>query len=235
MRRKVFILPLLLLTFMIFAVSVSANEPVWTEKRLGKMIIRADHAAHQKKWGRAIKYGEQMLEGSHALDQESDARYINQLKSLNRYYDRAGRLQEVTTRVSKAYFLSRKYLGIKHSTSKVSRLLYYKTLISQKNYGSAIPLVLESISTLGNDENNKFQKLHYLEQLLSLYGFTGQFKKQEKSLLQFLDLNTESFGSQDKSNTKVIEILAKNYCRQKQLDKFSKLNSKYQLHLNCME
>lgn len=52
-------------------------------------------------------HAQQMLQGSAALDQPDDARYINLLKTLNRYYDRAGHLKEVAPRLRKAYELSR--------------------------------------------------------------------------------------------------------------------------------
>lgn len=231
MKRRWIYLPLLLLVFLNH--STVAYETDWTEKKLGKVILKADKAARQKKWARAISYGEQMLQGVKALNQPDDARYIHQLKSLNRYYDKAKRLHEVPERVKECYILSKKHLGPNHETTRMSRTLYYKLLISSKNYNGAISLVLENISILKKGEKEDYRQHHYLKQLYSLYRMTGQLEKEEEALLRFLDLDKQIFNSSAKENIKIILNLANNYCRQKKLEKFNNLIKKYKFKYTC--
>jgi len=213
--------------------SVVASETEWTEKKLGKVSLRAAHAADKSRWGLAIKYGEQMLKGVQTLDTPGDARYLNFLKNLNRYYDKAGRLEEVAPRIKKAYNLSRKHLGPAHNTTKMSRTLYYKLHISHQNYKDAIPLVLENISVLGKGAGGDYNHHQYLKQLYSLYAMTGQLVKEEETLLEFLELDKRLYGSSDKDNIKIIQNLANNYCRQKKFKEFNDLINQHQLHFTC--
>lgn len=230
MIRKFLFLPFLLL---IFSVPVYADQTDWTERKLGRVILKADKAARQKRWARAIKYGEKMLMGSDALDQHSDARYINQLKNLNRYYDKAGRLSEVSARVKEAYALSKKHLGRTHETTNMSRHLYYKLVISDKNYPQAILLVLENISIQEGAKENDYRLLHYLKQLYSLYGLTAQLQKEEKALLQYLEKSHQLFDDDDEDTAKAIWILAQNYCLQKKIPEFNQLKKTYNLDYVC--
>jgi len=231
MKRRLVFLPFLLLLFQMQ--TVTAFEAGWTEKKLGKVIIKADRAARQKNWSRAIEYGEKVLEGSAALDQESDARYIGQLQNLNRYYDKANRLSEVADRVKKGYELATKNLNPRHHTTMMSRTLYYKLHIINKNYRGAIPLVLENISLAGKGDQEDYRKLYYLEQLYSLYAISGQFEKEERVLHQYLELNRQMFGDEDEDSARVLLILAQNYCRRKLLDKFKELTATYGLQYVC--
>lgn len=210
-----------------------ANEEIWTEKKLGKVILKADKAARQKQWGQAIKYGEQMLKGVQALNQPSDARYINQLKNLNTYYDKTNRLREVSDHIKNGYILSRQYLGLTHNTSLISRNLYYKLLISYKNYQDAIPLIYENISVLNSSKEDSFRKLHYLEQLVHLYGLTREFEKEENTLHKFIELNETLFGKSGEDYANAILMLAKNYCRQQKMAKFAELIIRNNLKYYC--
>jgi len=230
-KRRLIYLPFLFLVFL--NQTTVAYETDWTERKLGKIILKADKAARQKKWTRAIQYGEQMLKGVKSLDQPSDARYISQLKTLNRYYDNAKRLHHVAGRVKEAYILSKEYLEPTHETTMMSRTLYYKLLIADKNYNGAIPLVLENISILKKGENEDFRRHHYLKQLYSLYRMTGQLEKEEETLLLFLDLDKKLFNSSAKENVKIILNLANNYCRQKKFEEFNGLIKKYKLRYVC--
>ncbi|MCF6215910.1 MAG: hypothetical protein L3J58_07025 [Emcibacter sp.] len=225
---------ILFLLLIFFINPAAADETPWSEKKLGKAIIHADKAAGRKNWPRAIIYGEQALRASSVLDQQTDARYINLLKNLNRYYDKAGRLQEVAARVRTAYFLSREYLGQSHETTMINRMLYYKILIAQKAYEKAIPLVLENIAIVKKDDELKYKLHHYLAQLFSLYGLTEQLAEQENALLELLELNEKLFGRNDESSTKIRMILAKNYCRQKKISEFAKINKEYNLQYTCV-
>ncbi|MBL4800525.1 MAG: hypothetical protein JKY45_01440 [Emcibacter sp.] len=227
---------LVFLTFFLFAFlhfTASGEETNWTEKKLGKVIVKADKAARKQRWPRAIKYGEQMLLGSAALDQKNDARYINLLKNLNQYYDQAKRLGTVALRVKEAYILSKEYLSSNHETTRISRNLYYKYLVSQKSYSTALPLVLENISLMGKTRDEEIKKLHYLKQLYSLYRLTGQLEKEEKALLHFLKLDKRIFESSDNDNIKIIINLANNYCQQKKFDEFNTLMKTYNLKYEC--
>lgn len=235
MRRRWLHLPVLLLILLGYTATVPAcaGETNWTERKLGKVILRADKAARQKKWGRAIKYGERMLKGSDILDRHSDARYINLLKNLNIYYDKADRLEKVTSRVKEAYILSEKHLGPSHATTKASRLLYYKTLVTHKEYLTAIGLVRESISVLGKTKDDDFRLLHYRHQLYSLYGRTNQFEKEEETLLQLLKLNKRLLGDDIQDNIKIILSLARTYCLQNKAPEFDELMEMYHLEYEC--
>jgi len=174
-----------------------------------------------------------MLRGTQALDQESDARYINQLKNLNRYYDSAGRLNDVASRVIKAYKLSMAHLGAKHGTTNMSRHLYYKLLLSNKNYVEAIPLILESIANLGKRKNDSFKHIRYLDQLASLYGITKQLEKEEETLLLLLKMNKKAFDINNEDNTDIIITLAENYCRRNKIKEFEKLITSHHLKYFC--
>jgi len=230
-KKRSLFFPFLLLVFFVYP--VNADETRWTEKKLGTAIIKADNAARKKKWSRAIKFGEQMLVGSNALNQHNDARYINLLKNLNIYYYKANRLKEIAPRVIKAYQLSKKYLGPKHNTTIICRNLYYKLLTMNKDYQQAISLVLENISIVEKRKKEDYRLIHYLKQLYSLYGLTGQFKKEEKTLLKLLKTNRQSFGNDDEDNIKIILNLAQNYCRQRKLDEFNQLITSHRLKYYC--
>lgn len=231
MKIKLLYLPFLLLIFILNP--VAAYDTNWTEKKLGKVILKAEKAAQKKQWSQAIKFGEQMLEGSNALDQHSDHRYINLLKNLNRYYYKAHRLQEIPARIKSAYMLSQKYIGLSHATSLSCRNLYYKLLISDTNYHDAIPLVLENIFAAQTQRPGNFRLLHYREQLSILYGLIGQLEKQESALLQFLELNKRIVGPSDEENIKIILSLAQNYCRQMKIEKFNQLIASHHLKYIC--
>jgi len=230
-KSRLIFLPFLIFIFL--TLPVTAGDTGWTEKKLGKIILKADKAARQRDWPRAIKYGEQMLQGSAALDQRSDARYINLLKNLNRYYDRAGRLQDVGPRLREAYMLSRQHLSPAHATTIMNRHLLYKLLISTGAYQDAIPLVLEGVSLIGKGEEDNLRRHHYLKQLYSLYGLTGQLAKEENALVRFLELNRQLFGSDNQDNVKGISVLAKNYCRQRKFEQFRELVEKHDLKYVC--
>lgn len=235
MKRKVILYSFLLIILLNHPVidRVSAGQSSWTEKKLGKAVLKADKAARQRKWSKAIKYGEQVLLGVQALNKKGDARYINQLKNINKYYDHAKRLLEVEQRVKEAYILSQKHLGAAHKTTRESRTLLYKILISNKSYLDVIPLVLENISILGKSEAENYRHLHYLKQLYSLYGMTGQLNKEEKTLLEFLEFDKRVFGSSGKDNILIILNLANNYCRQKKIGEFYELMKTYSLKYKC--
>ncbi len=235
MKYRLILPAFLIFTFLIisFSGSVMATDTVWTEKKLGKVILKADKAAQHKKWSYAIKFGEQMLDGSKILDKQSDARYVNLLKTLNVYYDKAGRLKEVGPRVVTAYMLSKKHLGPTHETTFMSRTLYYKLQIFKMDYAGAIPLVLENIALLKENEKNSVRLIHYLKQLYSLYGLTGELEREEKALIEFLAINSRFFGDDDEDNKVAILILAQNYCRQKESDKFNQLTTSHGLKYSC--
>lgn len=231
MKSRWIFLPLLLLTLLVSP--VAATEIDWTEKKLGKIILKADRAARQKKWSRAIKYGKQMLAGSRTLDQKSDDRYINLLKNLNRYYGSANRLQEIPAQVKEAYSLSKRHLGPTHETTMISRNLFYKYLIATKDYGNATRLVEENLFIFENHTAENYRIHHYLMQLYSLYGITNQLKKEETTLLRLLSLNKRLFGDDDQDNRKIILNLARNYCRQKDFEKFEKIITANRLKYKC--
>lgn len=212
--------------------AISGDE-IWTEKKLGKLILKADRAALQKRWHRAIKYGDKILDGAEALNQHSDARYINLLKNVNKYYDKAGRLRDIPSRIKNGYILSNRYLGPSHATSITSRNLYYKLLIANKNYSEAIPLINENTSILTSSREDRFRKLHYLEQLVHLYGLTRKYEKEEKTLLSLIDLNKKLFGKSDEGHTNAILMLAENYCRQQKMAEFAELISQNNLKYYC--
>lgn len=231
MKRRFYYLHIFLLAFLISPTTVTATE--WTERKLGKIILKADKAALKKNWGLAVKYGEQVLSGTTSLDQKNDARYINQLKNLNRYYDKAGKLSEVADRIKLGYDLSKKFLGSSHDTTMISRTLYYKLHITNQNYISAIPLVLENLSLVGDGKDEDFRKLHYMNQLYSLYGITKQLEKEERILIQYLKLNKKLIGKDDADNAHIVKALAQNYCRRKMLAKFKEVTELYQLQYFC--
>lgn len=231
MLKKIVIFLFLMFTFL--NTYTIANEDIWTEKKLGKVILKADKAARQKKWNQAIKYGEQMLKGVQILDHHSDVRYIILLKNLNKYYDKAGRLREVSARIKNGYTLSKLNLGPTHDTSLTSRNLYYKLLISYKNYQDAIPLIYENISVLNTSKEDSFRKLHYLEQLVHLYGLTREFEKEENTLHKFIELNETLFGKSNEDYNNALLMLAKNYCQQQKMAKFAKLIFNNDLKYYC--
>jgi tetratricopeptide (TPR) repeat protein len=213
--------------------SSSANQTDWTEKKIGKVILSASKAAQHKRWGRAIKYGEQAVSASQSLDKENSPRYINLLKNLNNYYDKSGRLKSIPDQIKKTYLLSSENLGPEHPTTMTSRTLYYKLLIALKQYDGAIPLVLENIVIHKKYPDKSHKILLFLSQLYSLYAVTGQFEKEEETLISLLELNTQLFGSEDESNVRFIRDLANNYCRQKKFDKFNQLMKTHNLKYVC--
>ena len=231
MKSWFILLPILM--FLFLSPAAVSFDMTWTEKKLGKVIVKADKAARQKKWSRAIKYGDQALEGSAALDKIEDPRYISQLKNINRYYDKAGRLLDVAHRIRQAYLLSSKHLGKFHETTKASRNLYYKLLVTQKDFLKAIPLILESVSNLKADREADFKRLRYLKQLYSLYALTRQYDKEETALMQYLTLSKKLLGEDDESIREGVINLARNYCRQKKLPEFTELSEKYSLKYVC--
>lgn len=115
----------------------------------------------------------------------------------------------------------------------MSRHIYYKFLTSNKNYVQAITLVLENISVLESGKKDDYKLLHYLKQLYSLYGLTGQLEKEELTLLRLLNASIKLLGRNDEDNIKIILDLAKNYCLQKKLEKFTKLVTTHHLRYFC--
>lgn len=158
-----------------------------------------------------------MLVRSLALYPKKDIEYIRRLKTLNRYYDKAVKLDQIPERVKEAYLLSKEQLAPLHDSSKTSRLLYYKLLIAQKSYREAINIVQENIALVGPSEDEQFRLYHYLKQLYSLYGLTGQLPQEEQTLLTFLALDKRLVGSPAEEQIQIIILLAQNYCLQKSL------------------
>ncbi|WP_321393906.1 hypothetical protein [Emcibacter sp.] len=210
-----------------------AGQENWTEKKLGQVMVRADKAARQKNWSQAIKYGERMREGGIALYGPESAYTVTHLKTLNRYYDWAGRLEEIPDRIKKAYFLSRRLFDQTHNTVRVSRLLYYKLLISQKRYEEAVPVVREKISVFGEQEDDLFRKLHYLKQLHGLYGILDRQPEREGVLLEMLALNQRLIGTGLDNNKGIIMNLGRTYCLQGKYTEFDKLMKQYGLQYTC--
>lgn len=236
MTKRLLYFPLFLVIFFCYAVAFGQENPdqnAWTEKKLGKVIIRADRAAQKKQWPRAIRLGEQMLQGLKVLNQPSDVRYIKLLKNLNKYYYQAQRLNEIAERIQKTYELAREHLGIADDATIVSRWLYYKLLTSNKEYTKAVPLVLESISILGESERDQYKLHGCLRKLYSLYGITGQLEGEEKTLMQLLALNKQLLGDGIDDNLEIILNLAKNYCLQKKAPEFNRLMTDYNLKYEC--
>lgn len=219
--------------------NLSINNPAyaygnkWTEKKLGKIIVKADRASRKKQWDRAVSYGEKVLEGSLALDQKSDQRYINLLKNLNVYYDHSNRPNRDPSRIKEAYILSKMHLGPTHKTTFTSRNLLYKKYISQKKYREAIPLARENIQYNPKRTDSEFREYYYLTQLYSLYGLTEQFDKEEDTLKHMIDIARDIFGEEDEEYKKTILNLAKNYCRQKKYTPFTKLTKEHNLKYIC--
>ncbi len=205
-------------------------ELSWTEQSLIKMILKAEKAASKKNWAQAIKYGEKALKGSAQLNKENDIQHINHLNNLNHYYDKVNQLDEIAGRVKKTYVLSKKHLSASNETTRKSRLLYYRYLLSKKKYHQAIPLAIETLST--TTESDRYRYLHYLKQLYSLYGITGQLEKEAEALKIYIEKNERIFG-RDEDTMRTVLILGQNYCRQEKRTLAKELMSLYDLKYDC--
>ena len=211
----------------------SVGQENWTEKKLGQVILKTEKAAAQKRWPRAIKYGEHMITGSLALGKTSDPRHINLLRNVNNYYDKAGRLNEVGPRVKLTYKLAIENLGLDHPTARKSRTLYYKLLIANKRYYDAIPLMQQTIAISKKNPKSIYKTHQYLTRLYSLYSLTDQYEMEAEILGELLDLNIKLFGKRDENNVKIIMDLARSYCRQGKIQKFDQLLKTYHLKYVC--
>lgn len=231
MKIRWIYLPFLIIVF--FNQSVISAETEWTERKLGRLSLKAAQAAEHKKWSDAIKYGEQLLEAAKVLDKPNSPRYIKFLKDLNRYHDKAGRLKEVSSSIEEAYFLSKELLGVDHPTTKMSRTLYYKLHIANQNYIEAIPLVIENITVLKEENGDHHKHLQYLKQLYSLYGLSGKLAEEEEALIEYLNLSKLFYKISDEDNIKIIVNLANNYCRQGKMEKFNQLIERHKLEYYC--
>ncbi len=231
MNIKRLFFPVLLLCFL--NSPVYAGKDGWTEERLGILVQKAEKAAKQKKWKRAIRYGEKALLGSAALDQKYSPEHLNLMAKTNEYYGKVGKLDQVIPRVINTYILSKKHLGLSHETTVASRHLYYKVLINKKNYHEAIALILEDLSILNGEDNKDPKTLYYLKQLYTLYGLTEQWKNEEEALLKYIKRYELLFDINDKGGKKSILLLAQNYCRQKSILKFQALVNAHNLKLYC--
>jgi len=209
------------------------DQKSWTEQKIGRAAVKADKAAMRKKWSVALKYGEKMLAGSIALYGSEDKNTIQRLKTLNRYYDKAGRLEKVPTRIKQGYLLAKKHFPPTHNTILISRLLYYKLLIKQKDFQAAIPLVYENIAILSENNDDQFKRLHYLGQLHGLYGATLQRNREENVLVQKLALNQQLVGKELGDNISIIMDIAHVYCQQQKIEDFKQLMQTYNLKFKC--
>lgn len=212
---------------------LQARQVSWTEKQMGEVILKADRAARQQNWSRAITYGERVLQASAFLDRPGDVRHLNLLNNVNDYYDRAGRLEEVADRVITTYELCEKHLPPHHPATRKSRHLYYKLLLARKNYPAAIRLIRENITRLDEKNNDPLARLRYLEQLATLYGLTQEFAQEEETLRELLALTEKRLGNTPEDNRELITLLAQNYCRQKNLKAFEELIRTHDLKFFC--
>ncbi|MFC3052551.1 hypothetical protein [Kordiimonas pumila] len=226
---------LLYMMFIVLLLShvVTAASTDWTDHKKVKLEEKAAKAAKQGKWSLAIKYGEKALTANEALKSEAPEHYLNTLKNLNSYYEKANRLDEIEPRLEKAYTLSKQHLGVAHTTTYVSRNLLYKSLISKEAYERAIPLLREAITTLGTAPYADIKRHHYLKQLYSLYGLTGALENEEKALIEFLALDKSLYGTNDADNIKIIQNLANNYCLQNKIEAFNKITRTHDLRFAC--
>jgi len=89
------------------------------------------------------------------------------------------------------------------------------------------------MSILGESEDAQHRFHHYLKQLYSLYGITGQLEEEEKTLMELLKLNKTLLGNDLDDNFEIILNLAKNYCLQKKAPEFNQLMMTYNLKYEC--
>jgi len=230
-KKGIFFIPLL--ASILFWCPANADETVWTEKKLAKVAIKAYRASVRKKWSRAIRYGEQTLAGCIDLRGETNAKCITRLSSLLTYYDEANRLDTVGVRVKSAYELASQHLDVESEVALTIRNLYYKLLVERKDYMTAIPLAEENVRIYEKDRIEDYKAPHYLTQLYSLYGLTGQYEKEEKTLLELLNISVRLFGEEDEDNVLILLSLARNYCRQNKRREFDQLIQAHSLKYVC--
>ncbi len=125
------------------------------------------------------------------------------------------------------------HLGPEHYISEVSRLLYYKLLVADKNYGPATLVVKENIALLGDSEDDRFRRLDYLKQLFSLYGLSGRKAEEAQAIEDYLALEAELEIPPLEESLPVIISLAKNYCERKMYREFQSVMQRFELEYVC--
>jgi len=215
------------------SVSIHAQSTEWSKRGITQVTVEADKAVRRQNWSAAIIHAEKLVEANQAIFGLDSKEYIAALVRLNRYHSRANRLGDIRASLEWTYNLSKKRLGVSHDLTATSRFLFYKFLVSDKQYERAILLVQENLSCLGSGKK-KDEKLHrYLNQLRFLYALTNKLEEEERILLQLIQMDNEAKDYAYGDHKQVIADLARNYCRRKMLFKFNDLVKEKQLYYFC--
>lgn len=195
--------------------------------------MAADQAVRRQNWSVAIIHAEKLVEANQVLFGLNSKNYIASLVRLNRYHSRAKRLHDIPEPLERTYKLSKKQLGVSHDLTVISRFLFYKFLVSDKQYERAILLVKENLSCLGSGKEKEERLRRYLNQLRFLYALTDKFEEEERVLLQLIQMDSEAEDYAYGDHKQMIADLARNYCRRKMLFKFSDLVKERNLYYFC--
>ena len=209
-----------------------AEEASWSIQKVENLLVKAERAAQKNKLKWAILYSRKAVKGAVELWSTDEVRYILLLNRYHGYLSRANKLAIASVNVEAAYTVAKEKLGVAHTATADARQLYYKLLIADGLYAQAIPLTLESIRLTKIENQDTEETLHYLKQLFSLYGLTGQGASEETVLAQMLEL-AEKLKIEETMRATILLSLAKNYCVQRKIDKFESLVEHYQLKYFC--
>ncbi|MEX0299609.1 MAG: hypothetical protein AB3N28_11115 [Kordiimonas sp.] len=210
-----------------------ASNQACSPHQFSELVSETNISFQRAKFTHALEQGEKALICGQSLNFSHNSRFIRLLNQLNHIYKKLDQLSDVRGRVEETYIQSRDQLGNEHEITMQSRDLYYEVLIKEKNYMEAITIASENIAAAENNSQEGFRKHHYLIQLYSLYGLTGQYKKEAETLLILIDLADTLFGKNDEETRKYVLDLAKNYCRQRALSAFDRWIKKNSLQYRC--
>ncbi len=209
------------------------SDPDCSYNQFSELVSKTNISFQLSKFTLARQHGEQALNCGRTVSPAHSPRFIKLLNRLNHTYQKLGRLSEVQERVKEAYTLSKNHMGDGHEVTMQSRDLYYGALIQDKDYIAAISLANENIAASKDLHHEEFRRHHYLIQLYSLYGLTGQYEKEAETLIILIDMVRKLFGSDDEETKKYTLDLAKSYCRQGAESAFKDWINKHNLEYSC--
>jgi hypothetical protein len=208
------------------------SNPDWTMAKLDNYQKKMEKAANAKALGRAIRYGEQALEGCRELRGDKDELCITLATKNATYYYQKDLHPRHAEEIEAAYRLALAEQGPDHHNTNSLRDIYYHVLLRQKHFQQAIPVLRKMLQVEGERANEPSQTMRLTLQLYGLYYLTEQVAEAEAVLETLLPLVAQALGKQEDYNA-VAVALAEAYCARKNHHQFFTFVREHGLDMRC--
>ena len=205
----------------------------WSGRQLDKALLEIDRNMDRGRWQRVVEDGTEALPQCIRLKTERSPACIGLLNKLNHALYHSGRFLENRARIEKAFSLAVEVLGQNHLTTRLARELYYRLLLAEERYTSAIDVLRDIIAAEKSRENDAFEIMNRTRQLYALYGLTGQYAREEDTLRSLLPMTDDLLGADTEDYRETARALAENLCSQQKYPEFFAFVREQGLDMRC--